>query len=259
MTSLEQELDSPGHTTAIGAAHPELIACAAKSPWSRYASEPPAGQLRIASPATLSFAQEFFDSVASDLPGKMMSSGGDEVNIPCWEEDEETQMDLTQRNITIADALNDFVRTVQGVIKAHGKTPFIKSGEQTLSPSRCICDELTTPSSDMVLTHNAPVVNDTVVVCVMLALMYIRIFQPCDIAQSMANLTGRRSSCATKSSIHPSTFKLLLPGMSDRVHCCRNDVLTRDDQDCGAGDWLGDNVLGCVYQVVPTIIPVSSS
>ncbi|CDO76788.1 Glycoside Hydrolase Family 20 protein [Trametes cinnabarina] len=138
------ELDSPGHTTAISAAHPEHVACAAKSPWSKYASEPPAGQLRIASRSTLSFARTLFSSVAAALPGTMMSSGGDEVNLPCWEEDEETVADLARRNITIADALNEFVQTVQGVIKEHGKTPFIKS--------------------DMVLTHDVPVLDDTVVV-----------------------------------------------------------------------------------------------
>ena len=126
---LRKELDSPGHTTAIGAAHPEHIACASKSPWSKYASEPPAGQLRIASPATVSFARTLFDSVAFTLPSRMMSSGGDEVNLPCWEEDEQTQVDLAERNITIAEALNDFVEGVQGVIVSHGKTPFIKSGE----------------------------------------------------------------------------------------------------------------------------------
>ncbi|PIL36481.1 hypothetical protein GSI_00170 [Ganoderma sinense ZZ0214-1] len=131
------ELDSPGHTTAIGAAHPEHVACASKSPWSKYASEPPAGQLRIASPATVSFAEALFDSVASTLHSRMMSSGGDEVNLPCWEEDEQTQDDLAERNITIAEALNEFVQAVQGVIVSHGKTPFIKS--------------------DMVLTHNVPV------------------------------------------------------------------------------------------------------
>ena len=58
-----------------------------------------------------------------------MSSGGDEVNLPCWEEDEETQTNLADRNITVTDALNEFVQTVQRVITAHGKTPFIKSGE----------------------------------------------------------------------------------------------------------------------------------
>lgn len=65
----------------------------------------------------------------------MMSSGGDEVNLPCWEEDEDTQHDLAERNITIADALNEFVQTVQGVIRAHGKTPFIKSGEHSIIAS----------------------------------------------------------------------------------------------------------------------------
>ena len=123
-----QEMDSPGHTTAISAAHPEHIACAAKSPWSKYASEPPAGQLRIASPSTVSFARTMFSSVAATLPGTMMSSGGDEVNLPCWEEDEQTIADLAARNISIADALNEFVQTVQGVITGHGKIPFIKSG-----------------------------------------------------------------------------------------------------------------------------------
>ena len=80
----------------------------------------------------MSFAKTLFDSVASTLPSKMMSSGGDEVNLPCWEEDEQTQADLAQRNITIAEALNEFVRAVQGVIVKHGKTPFIKSGELPL-------------------------------------------------------------------------------------------------------------------------------
>ncbi|KAI0665445.1 N-acetylhexosaminidase [Trametes maxima] len=180
------EMDWPGHTTAISSAYPEHIACASKSPWSKYASEPPAGQLRIASPSTLSFAQTLFASVAQMLPGTMMSSGGDEVNLPCWEEDEQTKADLARRNITIDDALNEFVQTVQGVIVEHGKTPFIKS--------------------DMVLTHNAPVVDDTVVV----------VWQKSEDATAVAQ-RGLRL-------IHqPSNYFYL---------------------DCGGGEWLGNDVLG---------------
>ncbi|KAH9848284.1 N-acetylhexosaminidase [Lenzites betulinus] len=180
------EMDSPGHTTAISAAYPEHIACPAKSPWSKYANEPPAGQLRIASPATLEFARTMFSSVADTLPGTMMSSGGDEVNLPCWEEDEQTMSDLERRNITIADALNEFVQTVQGVITEHGKTPFIKS--------------------DMVLTHNVPVVNNTVVV----------VWQTSEDAASVAERNLHL--------IHqPSNYFYL---------------------DCGAGEWLGNDVLG---------------
>ncbi len=123
-----QELDSPGHTTGIAFAHPEHIACANKSPWSQYASEPPAGQLHIASNSTLSFALQMFDSVASNLRGPMMSSGGDEVNLPCWQEDEATVQDLEQSGTTIEDALNAFIQAVQAVLTARGKVPLIKSG-----------------------------------------------------------------------------------------------------------------------------------
>lgn len=63
------------------------------------------------------------------LNGTMMSSGGDEVNIPCWEEDEETVQNLHQRNITLADALDLFIQEVQSTLHDHGKIPFIKSGE----------------------------------------------------------------------------------------------------------------------------------
>ena len=91
-----------------------------------------------------------------------MSSGGDEVNLPCWADDEETQTDLRRRNITIADALNEFVEGVQSIITAHRKTPFIKSGvifrSDLRDPNSLTCH------LDMVLTHNVPVVNDTVVV-----------------------------------------------------------------------------------------------
>lgn len=58
-----------------------------------------------------------------------MSSGGDEVNLACWEEDEETSEELRAKNQTIAEALNVFVEEVQGELKENGKTPFIKSGK----------------------------------------------------------------------------------------------------------------------------------
>ncbi|KAJ3558278.1 hypothetical protein NM688_g1015 [Phlebia brevispora] len=180
------ELDSPGHTTGIAFAYPEHIACANKSPWATYASEPPAGQLRIASNATLAFARELFASVAGMMPGTMMSSGGDEVNLPCWEDDEETIQDLSINNITIADALNQFIQEVQNVLHQAGKTPFIKS--------------------DMILTHNVPVTNDTIAV----------VWQSSADATSMAE-RGQRF-------IHqPSDYFYL---------------------DCGAGEWLGNDVLG---------------
>ena len=110
--------------------YPEHVACANKSPWSKYASEPPAGQLRIASKETVGFVKAIFDGVGKRVNGRMMSSGGDEVNLACWEEDEETMEELKRRNMTIGEALNGFVEEVQSVMEKNGKTPFIKSGER---------------------------------------------------------------------------------------------------------------------------------
>ncbi|OCH86979.1 N-acetylhexosaminidase, partial [Obba rivulosa] len=180
------ELDSPGHTTAISYGYPQHIACANKSPWATYASEPPAGQLRIASNATIQFAKTLFGSVSSKLHGTMTSSGGDEVNLPCWAEDKETQADLARTNITIEQALDSFIGEVQGVLKKNGKVPFIKS--------------------DMVLTHNVTVTNDTVVV----------VWQKSADAPAVASRNLRL--------IHqPSDYFYL---------------------DCGAGEWLGADILG---------------
>lgn len=112
----------------IAFGYPEHVACANKSPWQTYASEPPAGQLRIASDSTLAFIKAVFESVVARLPGTMVSSGGDEVNLACWADDEETVEDLRRKNVSIAQALDVFIGEVQGVFKRYGKQPFIKSG-----------------------------------------------------------------------------------------------------------------------------------
>ena len=157
------ELDTPGHTTAVGFAHPEHVACPNKSPWSKYANEPPAGQLRIASNATKEFTKQLFQSVLSMMTSPLMSTGGDEVNLPCWEEDMETITDLNERNITIADALDEFVVAIQSILKENGKTPFIKSGKPRDCSNFTLMRRLRL-HVDMILTHNVPVTNDTVAV-----------------------------------------------------------------------------------------------
>ena len=40
------EVDMPGHTTSVAESHRELVACRSAEPWTTYANEPPAGQLR---------------------------------------------------------------------------------------------------------------------------------------------------------------------------------------------------------------------
>lgn len=123
-----QELDTPGHTTAIAFSHPEHIACAYATPWTTYANEPPAGQLRIASNDTVEFVRAMITSVVADLPGTMVSTGGDEVNLQCWEDDEATQTDLVAKGITINEALKAFIADLQGALRQLGKRAFIKAG-----------------------------------------------------------------------------------------------------------------------------------
>lgn len=154
------ELDTPGHTTAIGSAHPEHVACPNKTPWAKYANEPPAGQLRIASNATIEFTKNLFRSVLTMMTSPLMSTGGDEVNLACWEEDEETMANLEDKNITIAEALNKFVVAIQGVLKENKMAPLIKSGMF----GYLICVVGLILSADMILTHNVTVANDTVAV-----------------------------------------------------------------------------------------------
>lgn len=75
-----QEIDSPGHTAVIAESHPEHVACNQASPWSTFANEPPAGQLRLASPATVNFTAALFTAAARVVPSKYFSTGGDELN-----------------------------------------------------------------------------------------------------------------------------------------------------------------------------------
>src|SRR6267142_2395060 len=66
----------PGHTSAISKSHPEHVACAEASPWLTYAHEPPAGQLRLASPATVNFTVGLLSAVAELFPSTLLSTGG---------------------------------------------------------------------------------------------------------------------------------------------------------------------------------------
>ncbi|KAG6825266.1 hypothetical protein H0H92_004254 [Tricholoma furcatifolium] len=137
------EIDTPGHTTSIAESHPEHIACAYASPWASFANEPPAGQLRIASPATLNFTSAFITAIAETLPSGLFSTGGDEVNENCYVQDAQTQEELGQSGETLEQALDTFVEGVHEALKAVGKVPVVWE--------------------EMVLEHNVTLQEDTVV------------------------------------------------------------------------------------------------
>ncbi|KIY52424.1 glycoside hydrolase family 20 protein [Fistulina hepatica ATCC 64428] len=137
------EIDNPGHTSAIGMAYPEYVACYDASPWSTYAGEPPAGQLRFSSDETTNFTVNLLTTVARNLSSSLFSTGGDELNVPCYTDDSLTQQELADKNVTLAEALEAFTQVTHGALKDIGKTPVVWE--------------------EMVLDYNITLSNDTVV------------------------------------------------------------------------------------------------
>ncbi|EKM49788.1 glycoside hydrolase family 20 protein [Phanerochaete carnosa HHB-10118-sp] len=137
------EIDTPGHTAAIAQAFPEHIACAYMTPWATFANEPPAGQLRIASNATMNFTAGLLAAAAELSPSTLFSTGGDEINMPCYAADEPTQAALNATNQTFEQALNTFTQATHSAIMAKGKTPVVWE--------------------EMVLSFNLTLSNDTIV------------------------------------------------------------------------------------------------
>ncbi|KAI0265648.1 N-acetylhexosaminidase [Gloeopeniophorella convolvens] len=137
------EIDMPGHTSVISASHPEHVACAEATPWSSFAAEPPAGQLRLATPATITFTKGLVTAVAKMFPSTLFSTGGDEVNTPCYAQDAETQAALGASGQSLAQALTAFADTMHDALRGEGKTPVVWE--------------------EMVLDYNVTLKNDTVV------------------------------------------------------------------------------------------------
>ncbi|KAI6166689.1 glycoside hydrolase family 20 protein [Pisolithus thermaeus] len=119
------EIDTPGHTAAIGTSYPDYVACFDASPWATYANEPPAGQLRFAIPEVVNFTASLISSVAQTLGSRYFSTGGDELNTNCYVNDTVTQQQLNQTGMTLNDALNTFTQATHGALIAQGKTPVV--------------------------------------------------------------------------------------------------------------------------------------
>ncbi|KAF9265254.1 N-acetylhexosaminidase [Marasmius fiardii PR-910] len=134
------EIDNPGHTASVGFSHPEHVACFEGT--GDTVGEPPAGQLRLASDATLNFTLDVLSAVASKLPSKFFHTGGDEVNAPCYNEDPQTQQELRSSGRTLEQAIGHWVDATHDRLRSIGKTPVVWE--------------------EMVLEHNITLKNDTV-------------------------------------------------------------------------------------------------
>ncbi|KZV67223.1 glycoside hydrolase family 20 protein [Peniophora sp. CONT] len=119
------EIDTPGHTAIFAASHPDYVACF-EADWQVYAEEPPAGQLRLASSEVVNYTNGLFSVIADMMPSTLLSTGGDELNIPCYEDDEVTQEQLRASGQNLTQALQGFVSTIHSTLRGKGKTPVVK-------------------------------------------------------------------------------------------------------------------------------------
>ena len=77
------EIDTPAHTAVIAEAYPDYIACYERSPWSKYALQPPAGQLRFANAEVMDFTSRIMSAAAGLTSSVYFGTGGDEFNQVC--------------------------------------------------------------------------------------------------------------------------------------------------------------------------------
>ena len=91
-------------------------------------SEPPSGQLRFASPATTDFTSDLLAATAKMFPSSMFSTGGDELNVPCYTDDAETQQILKSTGQTLEQALSTFTQATHGALAKLGKTAVVWEG-----------------------------------------------------------------------------------------------------------------------------------
>ena len=81
------EIHAPVHTPSIGPSHSDFIACFDASPWATFANEPPAGQLRLADNTVINFTTSLFQELVSLVQSTYISTGADETNQPCYDND----------------------------------------------------------------------------------------------------------------------------------------------------------------------------
>jgi hexosaminidase len=90
--------------------------------------EPPAGQLRVANPATGEFTASLLASAASMFRSKFFGTGGDEINAKCYSDDQQTQASLQASGQTLEQALDKFTQKNHAALRAQGKSAVVWQG-----------------------------------------------------------------------------------------------------------------------------------
>lgn len=117
------EIDLPGHTASIHHSYPELIT-AYNKPWATFAQEPPAGQLKLNSPAVYDFLATLLkDLLPRSSPfSSLFHVGGDEINLEAYNLDDTVKSSSKE---VIKPLLQRLIDHVVSLTEAQGLTPVI--------------------------------------------------------------------------------------------------------------------------------------
>ncbi|RIB09504.1 Glycoside Hydrolase Family 20 protein [Gigaspora rosea] len=139
------EFDMPGHTHSIAESMPEIMTCINIQPnWSTFANEPPSGQLNPALPETYTFLHKLLPELTSYFVDKYYHSGGDEVNLNCWNSTPSIIEYLSQNSgSSIETLLSKFINETHGIVRKSKKIPIVWQ--------------------EMVVDHKLPLKNDTII------------------------------------------------------------------------------------------------
>ncbi|KAH8814951.1 glycoside hydrolase superfamily [Xylogone sp. PMI_703] len=118
------EFDTPGHTSVVGLAYPDLIAAQNAKPWNTYCAEPPCGQLKLNSSAVDTFISTLWNDLIPRIKSysSYLHTGGDEVNLNVYELDETVK---SSDRAVIKPYLQKFMDRSHEQIRAAGLTPMV--------------------------------------------------------------------------------------------------------------------------------------
>jgi hexosaminidase len=118
------ELDMPAHTDTISMSHPDLMACHGMW-WGPLAAEPPAGQLNVIHKGTVKLMNELVSEALETFPDTYFHAGGDEINLKCWETNDEMTSYAKKHNVGLDQLWYDFTNDMIAHVKKGKKKSII--------------------------------------------------------------------------------------------------------------------------------------
>jgi len=116
------EFDGPGHAYAWGMGYPNITLCPDWRPWSSYCLQPPCGQLNPSLEETYNVMRGVLSDAAELFPDEFFHLGADEVNLACYEADENLRRWMAENGMeSVHDVIQYYLTRVSQISVDIGK------------------------------------------------------------------------------------------------------------------------------------------